>query len=821
MSDAITLDVLSSSPVQLDVGDADPIAREEIAELTERVTTVEGDVSGLSTRVGTAEGDISALGTTVDGIDTRVEAIEADGSVTTAKLADSAVTTAKLTNGAVTDAKLVQTGGVLSEVDRIQTLSEANLLDGVTFVQGTISQAEGNEGSSTTRIRSGYIPLAGLSSFTISTDEGYDFVVDWFDEDKHVVRSSYWYHNHGEWQSTERTYCDFSGSAYVRLLVRNSDNTSTILPEEAAHLHVTFADALTSVSEFVRPSHEINGSMFEWELGSFYNGEPIVSNTRIRSRRIPMGKGSVISVDCGTSSPYTRITAHYLDHATGAALGDAGGATWFTESLKVPYDCDAIILVSKSDDATIASEGIPALAEAVTVHMVSLHANNNDFFFNDGLTVSSESSYFEPVGRSGGMWCKLSTLWFRGPQFLVPSVKQKDITWADVLPDSHDTSPLGIADCLLIPHNSSLVYDIDANALAIVANRNRTFAQVPLLMILTGASGDDEVVGGKLYHAYARFMRENGASPAAQTRVKASAYAALVNDSEETEQFLYFTDPHLMGYSNDATSFVSKFESYVATIKSYVESTPVTFSMCGGDWLNSGDKPSVAKWKLGLIHGACKRLGKFCGVVGNHDTNYQGVDENDTANSGMLANQTIANAMFGGEHKNYYKFDGTNTRFYVFDSGTDWDNTMTAYRWEQVAWFANGLLTDDKAHSSVSIHIWYTNFNDPTADTISNLATNIASVIAAYNGRTTVTLNGSTYDFSSCIGHVEFIICGHTHFDKSGTSGTIPVVNTLNTQKGSTPSFDLVYVDYDNRTLNTVRVGTGSNRTFDLDVTPS
>lgn len=89
MSDAIVLDVLSSSPVQLDAGDADPIAREEIAELTERVTTVEGDVSGLSTRVGAAEGALSTLGTTVDGIDARVEAIEADGSVTPAKLADT------------------------------------------------------------------------------------------------------------------------------------------------------------------------------------------------------------------------------------------------------------------------------------------------------------------------------------------------------------------------------------------------------------------------------------------------------------------------------------------------------------------------------------------------------------------------------------------------------------------------------------------------------------------------------------------------------------------------------------------------------------
>ena len=78
MSDAIVLDVADTTPVRLDVGDADPIAREEIAELAERVTTVEGDVSGLSTRVGAAEGDISTLGTTVDGIDARVEAIEAD-----------------------------------------------------------------------------------------------------------------------------------------------------------------------------------------------------------------------------------------------------------------------------------------------------------------------------------------------------------------------------------------------------------------------------------------------------------------------------------------------------------------------------------------------------------------------------------------------------------------------------------------------------------------------------------------------------------------------------------------------------------------------
>lgn len=75
MSDAIVLDVVDTAPMRLDAGDADPIARKEIAELAERM-----------------------------------DAIEADGSVTTTKLAD----------GAVTDAKLVQTGGVLEDVRNLK-----------------------------------------------------------------------------------------------------------------------------------------------------------------------------------------------------------------------------------------------------------------------------------------------------------------------------------------------------------------------------------------------------------------------------------------------------------------------------------------------------------------------------------------------------------------------------------------------------------------------------------------------------------------------------------------------------------------------------
>jgi len=337
-------------------------------------------------------------------------------------------------------------------------------------------------------------------------------------------------------------------------------------------------------------------------------------------------------------------------------------------------------------------------------------------------------------------------------------------------------------------------------------------------LLIVGTSGTGEsILGGKLYHMFVEY--EANKSAVTQTVTNALDYALAIGASDETEQFIYFTDPHLMGSANDTSSFLTAFNKYIEAMEAYFASTPTTFVMCGGDWLNSGDNPNTAKFKLGFACGRCKQLGKYYGVVGNHDTNYLGVDENGTANSGTLSNETISSVMFGSEHANYYSFDGAHTRFYVFDSGTDWDTSMTEYRWEQVAWFANALLEDDKPHSAISIHIWYTNYNDPTADTISALATNIASVIAAYNERTSVTLNGATYNYVSSTGHVEFIICGHTHFDKSGSSGSVPVVNTLNMQNGSTPSFDLVYVDYESRQLYTVRVGTGSDRVFDLDVT--
>jgi hypothetical protein len=174
MSDAIVLDVADTTPARLDVGDADPIARQEIAELAGRVTTVEGDVTALDSRMDTAEGDISTLGTAVDGIDARVEAIEADGSVTTAKLANGSVTPAKLAD---TPLPSLLAGAALSLTGDEPT--EATFLDRAcpgTTGQATVQSVRGNtvvQDGSLLPVRMEGIETTGFNQWDEVAEDGY------------------------------------------------------------------------------------------------------------------------------------------------------------------------------------------------------------------------------------------------------------------------------------------------------------------------------------------------------------------------------------------------------------------------------------------------------------------------------------------------------------------------------------------------------------------------------------------------------------------------------------------------------------------------
>lgn len=286
---------------------------------------------------------------------------------------------------------------------------------------------------------------------------------------------------------------------------------------------------------------------------------------------------------------------------------------------------------------------------------------------------------------------------------------------------------------------------------------------------------------------------------------------ADVGAPTDCESFLFFTDPH---FTTDATR-----QEYIAQIQKYYNSTPTTFCLSGGDWLNSGDTPAQACFKLGYVDGFMHSMFDNCHMlVGNHDTNYQGkLTPESTTYTTRLSEQSIIDLWYRGG-KAYYEFDGANTRFFCFDTGTE-NQALSAYGnygYEQAQWFADKLTTNTATHVAIALHIlWWDNITSQSMQPLAKLVIDIAK---AFNDRGSITVNGTSYSFANASGKVEFVIAGHTHRDAETTVNGIPCIMSDNVQRDNSygPTFDLVLVDYSNSVIKTVRVGYGSNRTVSL-----
>lgn len=293
---------------------------------------------------------------------------------------------------------------------------------------------------------------------------------------------------------------------------------------------------------------------------------------------------------------------------------------------------------------------------------------------------------------------------------------------------------------------------------------------------------------------------------------KCAEYAALFYGTDKVDSFIFFTDPHL---TEGRGGYDTQMRAYLNVLKTYYDATPTNFVVCGGDWLGNSDTIDEACFKLGYINGTMRSLVEpYYPIVGNHDTNYQGKSTADsTTLDGTLSNETIRNLFVPGEEKTYYSFEGASTTFYVLDTGSDWDGSMNAYRVEQMAWLANKLKTDDANNSAILLHIGY---NASGSEYVAaTFAGNVMKLCNAYNNSTSVTINSVTYDFTEpYAGKVRFAMCGHVHADHVDIVNGIPLVAVTQMRDSGLPSFDLCLADYDNNTLNLVRVGNGTSRSI-------
>lgn len=280
-------------------------------------------------------------------------------------------------------------------------------------------------------------------------------------------------------------------------------------------------------------------------------------------------------------------------------------------------------------------------------------------------------------------------------------------------------------------------------------------------------------------------------------------YELIDADIESTTSCLFFTDPHL----NDNNEM---FQRHMGYVESLYNKLPLEFCLSGGDWLNSGDINLQAIEKLKFIRDeAYARFGNsIYHILGNHDTNYQGrLDEISPPNSGLLSHATIVDLMFSRQRESYYSFTCNNARFYIFDTGIDWYPQIDNFKREQLHWFAKELLLNDDDNIVLAMHIFTNDLKTPV-----DFSKHIMLISEAYNNRTTVSINKMIYDFSEAKGCVSCVLCGHCHADFINLDYSIPVVGTTQLKQGDISTFDLCVFNWNDRVLNLIRIGAGSDR---------
>lgn len=296
----------------------------------------------------------------------------------------------------------------------------------------------------------------------------------------------------------------------------------------------------------------------------------------------------------------------------------------------------------------------------------------------------------------------------------------------------------------------------------------------------------------------------------------ADAFLSMYNSSKEKEAFLFFTDPHLMGENNIFNnSNHQNLNRYFSPVKGLYDALDLKVCLCGGDWLNSGDYQDIAMLKLMYIDQQMKLwFPGYYKMMGNHDTNYQGVVSLVDPSRGDLTKTFINDIYFGNYGKAYYSFKGNNTRFLILDSGLDLTPIMDEYRWEQIAWLGNQLQNNTETHLVIGAHLFY--LGQVKDSIITPFASEITSLCNAFNTRSMYNGNGIEFDFAEVHGTIHFMLSGHNHIDYSTISNGIPVIGTSRFVKSGLSTFDLCLIDYDHYRLQMFRVGNGISRTFNI-----
>ena len=566
----------------------------------------------------------------------------------------------------------------------------------------------------------------------------------------------------------------------------------------------------------------ISANAFNWEIGSLYNGGNMDSTNRLRTDYIWLEKGSVIK------SPNNLILLHCCDIDKQFISATA----WKSGTITVENTGYARILLAFSDNSTVTEENKTTLIDGTTICLQfgdiskdavdTLMGVEKTFTADDILSGTLVSGEYQP--NPSRVYIQDYIAVTKGDVIDFDNSKSNSATYVMLVvyydnnknfvsqttwkPESVLINKDGYIRILIGTKGYTAITD-DFSIIASMVKYTSNVKNATLIVNRECANINSRV--DEMAKSIITFANENDA--------KVAEFASLYQNTEKVDSFLYFTDPHLLS-AGDTTKFYDKFVNYTEVLGEFYNRTPTTFVLCGGDWLEWNDTPENALYKLSIMTGQMKKLfgENYYPAFGNHDDNYGG---DNTNGDPKLNNSVLKNVMFPFQNDMYYRFEGQIGSFYVLNSGTDQRNPMDDYRWEQIDWLANDLKTTDKPYSAIAMHIiWNIQAAHTLNDDITPFATNVNAVIEAYNNRNSVTLNGITYNFTDCTGRVCFMLGGHGHIDHIDTENyAVPMILTTAMYYGTSPTFEMVLVDWENGTLNMVRVGdggNGENRTIDI-----
>ncbi len=328
---------------------------------------------------------------------------------------------------------------------------------------------------------------------------------------------------------------------------------------------------------------------------------------------------------------------------------------------------------------------------------------------------------------------------------------------------------------------------------------------------------------------------EDGSSPLADywqtylASIEDDLKDAIYDLGNHGDSFYFFTDYH---YDKNADKLAGGEQLY-KVFQWLIDKIPARKIVNGGDILQTHATVDAALEELNIFyHNFHKFAPTMYNVIGNHDSNHYQSDA-------RLTDGQMYQDLFAGfnldtavhlQSNMYYYFDNDTQKIRYIILNTRGNYTTFSADSAQHQWIIDTLNDAPTGYNIVVIPHWFFEINeeDATVTQLSSFGTLIKSLLDAYNGHTSGTWSGLSYDFSNAGGKVIAVITGHVHREYSEISAAgYPMIGFIcDAVNGSAQlttrtigtytehSVSLITINTTTKTIVCTPIGTGTSRSF-------